>query len=381
MNMKTALVHDWLVTNAGAELTLNYLYQVYPSPIYTLFYNKNISTEDFLPGAEIHTSSLQGIPGILSHYRKFLSLFPMAVEEFNLNEYDIILSSSHCVAKGALTTGKQLHFCYIHSPVRYAWDMHFPYLDLMNFKGLKRRYARKVLHRFRTWDVISSNRVDYFLSNSQYIADRVKRVYNREANVLYPPVNIQDFSLTADKDDYYVAVSRLVQYKRMDIIIEAFKKMPDRKLVMIGGGPEEKKLKKLAAGCGNIEILGYQPFEEMKNAMEKAKAFIFAAEEDFGSLPVQAQACGTPVLAYGVGGARETVADGKTGLWYHSQDPETLVKTVREFEKRENHFDHTVIRKNAERFLFRHFKDKLEKFVNEKADEFFNRPVPGKNVL
>ena len=263
--MKTALVHDWLITNAGAELTLNYLYRIFPAPIFTLFWDPKIQKDNFLPGAEIHTTSLQKIPGITKIYRKLLTLYPEAIEEFNLDGYDLIISSSHCVAKGVLTTAKQMHVSYIHSPMRYAWDMHFPYFELSNIKGLKKYYARKVLHRIRTWDVISSNRVDHFTCNSHYIARRIKRAYNREATVIYPPVNIDEFSPTSKKDDYFVAVSRFVQYKRMDIIVEAFTRMRDKKLIVIGGGPDEKKLKKIAAGSKNITILDYIPFVELKN--------------------------------------------------------------------------------------------------------------------
>lgn len=364
---KTALVHDWLVTHAGAELFLNFWYQIFPSPIYTLFCDKKIQKGDFLKGAEIHTSSLQKIPGITQHYRKLLTLFPEAIEEFNLNDYDIILSSSHCVAKGVLTTGKQLHISYIHSPIRYAWDMHFSYLDLQGFRGLKRHYARKVLHRIRTWDVISSPRVDYFVANSEYIARRINRVYNRPADVIYPPVNISDFEYRENKEPYYVAASRFVQYKRMDLIVGAFTRMPDKKLVVIGGGPDKKKLQKMAAGHPNIEILDYVPFEELKNALAGARAFLFASEEDFGALPVQAQACGTPIIAYGVGGAKETVIPGKTGLHFNSQTEEAIIQAVAEFEKNRDRFEPSEIRKNAERFTFDIFRKKMTAYVEEKA--------------
>jgi glycosyltransferase involved in cell wall biosynthesis len=364
---KTALVHDWLVTHAGAELFLNFLYNIYPSPVYTLFCDRNIQKGEFLKGAEIHTSSLQRIPGITKHYRKLLTLFPEAIEEFNLNDFDIILSSSHCVAKGVLTTGKQLHVSYIHSPIRYAWDMHFSYLDLQGYRGLKRHYARKVLHRIRTWDVISSPRVDHFVANSEYIARRINRVYNRPADVIYPPVNISDFSYQEKKEDYYVAASRFVQYKRMDLIVGAFVNMPDKKLVVIGGGPDMKKLQKMAAGCRNIEILDYVPFEELKRALAGAKAFIFASEEDFGALPVQAQACGTPILAYGVGGAKETVVAGKTGLHFNEQSEKAIIEAVNEFENTRERFVPSEIRKNAERFTFDIFKAKMTAYVDEKA--------------
>jgi glycosyltransferase involved in cell wall biosynthesis len=296
----------------------------------------------------------------------YLPLMPFAVEQFDLREYDVIISSSHAVAKGVLTKAHQLHICYCHSPIRYAWDLYHEYLhDAGLHKGLKGLIAKYMLHRLRQWDMLSSFRVDYFISNSNYIALRIKKIYNRDSITIYPNIDVKRFELCTEKDEYYLASSRLVGYKKIDIIVEAFNKMTDKKLIVIGDGPDFKKIAKIAGN--NITMLGYQPFEELKKKMQKAKALIFAADEDFGMIPVEAQACGTPVIAYGKGGALETVKENETGLFFREQTADAIIEAVTLFEKL--HFDYTVIRKHAEQFSEERFKSEIKNFVMSKYNK------------
>lgn len=368
--MKTAIVHEWLIEYAGAESMLDVMYELFPSPIYTLIKDEKMIRNSPFKDAEIHTSSLQKIPFITKIYRKLLALFPQAIEEFDLSKFEVVLSSSHSVAKGVLTNTKQLHICYIHTPIRYAWDLQFQYLNEAKLKGLKRKYATKVLHKLRQWDIISANRVDHFIANSKYIAKRVNKIYRRKADVIYPPVNVNRFELTTNKENYYLTASRMVPYKKMALIAESFVKMPDKKLVIIGDGTEMKKIKAVAKHSPNIEILGYQPFDVLKENMSKAKAFLFAAEEDFGIIPVEAQACGTPVIAFGQGGALETVVDKKTGIFFDEQTTESIQSAVARFEKMEDKFDYQAIRKHSEGFSRNVFAKKLKKYVEEKYKLF-----------
>ncbi len=370
-NLKTALVHDWLTGMRGGERALEAIYELYPSPVYTLVRTKNFSSSVIDP-ARIITSSLQKIPFSGRYYQKLLAFFPKAIEGFDLSQYDVVLSTSHSVAKGVLTNANQLHICYMHTPVRYAWDLTFQYLREAGLdRGILGWYAKNVLHRIRTWDIISANRVDYYLTNSFYVAKRIKKLYNREAEVIYGPADVDFYKLYEKKEDFYVAASQMVPYKKMDIIVKAFARMSDKKLFIIGKGPEEKKIKKLAAKAKNIEFLGYQSSESLRDYLQRAKAFVFAAEEDFGLLPVEAQACGTPVIAYGRGGAVETVIEGRTGVFFKSQDEESLMDAVFSFEKTEDRYDFKKIRKNAERFSKQEFQKRYQKFTDEKIACFF----------
>ncbi len=297
--------------------------------------------------------------------------FPIAIEQFDLSEYDIIISSSHAVAKGVLTNSNQLHICYCHTPLRYAWDLYHGYLSGAGLsKGIKGIIARLILHYIRVWDVTTSNRVDYFIANSKYIARRIKKVYGRDSIVIYPPVDVDKFDVYTQKENYYLTASRMVSYKKIDLIVEAFSKIPDRKLVVIGDGPDFDKIKNKAGK--NIVFLGYQTFEVLKDYMQRAKAFVFAAEEDFGIVPVEAQACGTPVIAYGKGGSLETVIDGKTGIFFKEQTVESLLEAIKRFEQKEDSFDTIEIRKNAERFSKERFMREFKTFVEEKIKEFYN---------
>lgn len=370
-NIKTALVNDWLTGMRGGERALEAIYELYPSPVYTLLCTRNFKS-DIIDHSKIITSSIQKFPFSGKFYRFLLSLFPKAIEEFDLSGFDVVLSTSHAVAKGVLTNSNQLHICYMHTPMRYAWDLTFQYLRESGLdKGILGAIVRNWLHNIRTWDIISANRVDHYLTNSSYVAKRIKKIYNRDAEVIFGPADTDYYSLFEKKENFYMAASHMVPYKRMDMIVRAFTRMKDRKLIVIGNGPEEKKIKRLSAKSPNIEMIGYQNRESLKDYLQKARAFVFAAEEDFGLMPVEAQACGTPVIAYGRGGVSETVIEGKTGIFFNSQDEDSLIEAVQRFEKIEEDLDPSVIRQNALRFSRKEFQRKYKDFVEEKMKSFF----------
>lgn len=361
--MKTALVHDWLVSIAGGEKVLKSIYEIFPSPIFTLLMNEKIFNKTFLENASVKTSVIQKFPFKNKLYQKYLPFFPFAIEQLDLSEYDVIISSSHCVAKGILTNSEQLHICYCHTPMRYAWDLYFQYLNESNLKkGIKGRIAQMILHYLRMWDISTSNRVDEFIANSCFVAKRIKKLYNKEAKVIYPPVDVNFFDANYNKENFYLTASRFVPYKKIDLIVEAFSKMQDKRLVVIGDGPEMKKIKSKATK--NIEILGYQNNEILQSYLQKAKAFIFAAIEDFGILPVEAQACATPVICFSKGGSKETVVNGKTGLLFNEQTVQSIITATQEFEKQK--FDLYEIRKHALKFSEERFKKEFKEHVLEK---------------
>jgi len=367
--MKKALVHDWFSVYAGAEKCVESFTNIWDDfDIYSLI--DFLSDEDrkiILKDKKAKTSFIQKLPKAKEKYRNYLPLFPIAIEQFDLSEYDLVLSSSHAVAKGVLTYHHQLHICYMHTPIRYAWDLYQQYLKESNLKsGLKGILAKYFLHKIRIWDIISTNRVDYFIANSKFIAKRIKKIYNRDATVIYPPVDVAKFDLETKKDNFYLTASRIVPYKKIDLIVEAFAKLPDKKLIVIGSGPDLEKIKLKATK--NIEILGYQPDEVLIDYMKKAKAFVFAAEEDFGIIPVEAQACGTPVICLGKGGTKETVLDGITGIHFEHQTVNDLLKAIYKFERLE--FDCNVIRKNALRFSKDRFEREVKEFVENKYFEW-----------
>ena len=366
--MKTCLVHDWLTTLAGAEKVLEALYELYPSPIYTLVADKRALKGSPFEEAELHTSFIQRLPQAKKRYRTYLPFFPLAVEQFDLSDYELIISVSTCVAKGVLRGANQLHICYCCTPVRYGWDLYHQYIKEGGLsRGIKGALAKAILHYIRMWDVASAQRVDHFVTLSEYVQKRIKKTYGRDSTVIYPPVDVDRFEVHPDKEDFYLTASRLVPYKRVDLIVEAFSHMPERRLVVIGDGPELEKVKKKATK--NVELLGYQPEEVLKDYMKRARGFLFAACEDFGIVVVEAQACGTPVIAYGVGGARETVVDGKTGIFFDKQSTESIIRAVKRFEAISDGFDPLEIRRNAERFGKDRFKEEFSAFVKTKLSE------------
>lgn len=361
--MKVALVQDWLTELGGAEKVFKQILDLYPdADIYTLVYNKEVLKKLDINEKKVTASFIQNFPFSKTKYRNYLPFFTMAIESFDLREYDLVISSSYCVAKGVLTTSTQKHICYCHSPVRYAWDLHHQYLEEANLKkGLKAFIVKYFLHKLRIWDIASLNRVDQFVSNSNFIKERIKKVYNRDSITIYPPIDIDEFEYHHAKDDFYITCSRMVPYKKIDLIVSAFSKMLDKKLIVIGTGPDYNKIEKLATS--NITLMGYQTFAVLKDHIQRAKAFVFAAEEDFGIVPLEAQAAGTPVIAYRKGGALETVIDEKTGVFFNEQNEESIIEAVKRFEIIESHFNTKDIRENAEKFSPFSFNDKFTKLI------------------
>ncbi len=378
--MKIAIVHDWLVTYAGAERVLGEILKIYPSA--ELFAVVDFLPEDqrfFIQNKKVKTTFIQKLPFAKSKYRYYLPLMPLAIEQINLSGYDIVISSSHAVAKGVITGPDQLHISYVHSPMRYVWDLQHQYLkESMLDKGLKSWIARWLLHKIRIWDVRTANNVDVFVANSKYIARRIKKTYRRDAVVIYPPVDISKFPLRVDKENFYLTASRMVPYKRIELIVEAFVKMPDKKLVVIGDGPCFNKVKKIVENSKskNITLLGYQPFEILRDFMQRAKAFVFAAEEDFGIVMVEAQACGTPVIAFGKGGASEIIKglndESPTGVFFMEQTHEALINAIKLFENNEKNIDPYSCRENALRFSPERFRKEFKMLVEGKYFEYLN---------
>lgn len=372
-HLKIALVQDWLTELGGAEKVFTAIYEMFPhADIYTLAYNENALNKMSIPVEKVTASFIQRLPFAKTKYRNYLPFFSKAIESFDLSKYDLIITSSYAVAKGVLTHAGQLHISYCHSPVRYAWDLYHQYLKEANLnKGIKAAIVKHYLHKLRIWDISSVNRVDKFISNSDFIGRRIKKVYNRDVTTIYPPVNVDDFKMVPQKAGYYVTCSRLVPYKKIDLIVEAFSKMPDKELIVIGTGPDLKKIQGLATS--NVKILGYQKFEVLKDYMEKAKAFVFAAEEDFGIVPVEAQACGTPVIAFGKGGSLETVIGDQTGVFFYEQTWQSLVQAVERFEEIKRRFNPEAIANHAQKFSKQRFVREFSSLVENEYKQFLSK--------
>jgi len=375
--MKIALIHDWLVTYAGAERVLEQIIFCYPRvDIFSIVDFLDDRSRSFIRNKTINTSFIQKLPLAKKKYRSYLPLMPLAIEQFDVSAYDLIISSTHAVSKGVITGPDQLHISYVHSPIRYAWDLQHQYLRESGLdKGLKGWLAKWMLHKMRLWDVRTANGVDAFISNSKFIARRIRKVYGREATIIYPPVDVAAFTLKEVKDDFYLTASRIVPYKKIDLIVEAFSKIPQHKLVVIGDGPDFEKVK--AKAGHNVTLLGFQPFEQLRNYMQRAKAFVFAAEEDFGIIPVEAQACGTPVIAYGKGGVLETVRgldkEKPTGLFFAEQTVSSLIEAVSCFENATDRFNPIICRQNAINFSPERFRDEFSTFVEREWTMFQER--------
>ncbi len=369
-NVKISLVHEWLLSYAGSEQVSSAILDAFPeAKLYSVVDFLTNDQRNKFQGKHAETTFIQNLPKAKKLYQKYLPLMPLAIEQLDLSDADIIISSAHSVAKGVISGPNQLHISYVHSPIRYAWDLQHQYLRESGLnKGIKGWLAKWFLHKMRIWDYRTAHGVNYFIANSQYIARRIKKVYGREASVIYPPVDVENFEVKDEKQEYYLTASRMVPYKRIDLIVEAFSQMPDKKLVVIGDGPEMKKIKSTVKD--NITLLGYQPFSVLKEHMQNAKAFVFAAEEDFGIIPVEAQACGTPVIAFGKGGALETVRpvgiEGPTGVFFRQQTVDSLHDAICEFEKTSSIFTSQACRENAERFSRSRFDQEFTNFVDEK---------------
>ncbi|HIK55343.1 MAG TPA: glycosyltransferase family 4 protein [Synechococcales cyanobacterium M55_K2018_004] len=367
--MKTAVVHEWLVTYAGSERVCEQMLLLYPQA--DLFSLVNFLPEDlrfFIQHRAVHTSFLQNLPLAHKHFRSYLPLMPLAIEQFDLTPYDLVLSSHHAVAKGVLTRADQLHISYVHTPVRYAWDLQQQYLQGAGLKqGLGRMVVQMVLHYLRLWDVAAANRVDHFVANSRYVARRIWKTYRRRATVIYPPVAIARFHPHAKREDFYLTLSRFVPYKRVDLVVEAFTRL-GLPLVVIGDGPDWSRVCSLAGP--NIQLLGHQPDAVVEDYMQRCKAFVFAAAEDFGITLVEAQAAGAPVIAFGRGGAAETVIPGKTGLLFPEQTVESLVNAVEIYASGAYSFHPEVLRQHAEQFAPERFRSQLSRLIEQKWTAF-----------
>lgn len=358
-NIKTAIVHDWLTTYGGGERVVEVFARLFPdAPLYTTIYDKK-SLGHLFPPERVRTSYMQKIPGVTRHYKKMLRLMPRAFEEFDLSGYDLVLSSSSSCAKGVLTGANCTHISYIHSPMRYAWDLYPEYLSQAS--PLVRWGMRRQMPGIRQWDALTGNRVDEFLANSREVAARIEKVYRRKAAVLHPPIETDFYtpSPAGRGGDYYLVLSRFIPYKRIDLAIKACNRL-GRKLVIIGSGPQEKELRKLAGPT--VTFTGFISNEDVLEYYRNCRAFLFPGFEDFGMTPVEAQACGRPIVAFGEGGALDSVLPGKTGVFFPRQTVESLMEGMEELESRS--WDGESIRRHAERFSASSFEDKLMKFID-----------------
>lgn len=363
-NARIALVHDWCPDFRGGERVLARLCALFPNAeVFTLFdFLTPEVKEKHFPGVTFHTSPANNLPGIRRYYRHLFFLCPFLIEQFDVTGYDAVISSSAAFARGVLTRPDQPHMCYVHSPVRYAWDEQFSYLGQgrLGFgpKGLLFRYF---LHRLRTWDTRTAHGPDLMLANSSYVRSRIRRIYGRDASTVFPPVAVDEFEYTADKDDYYVSASFLAPYKRTDLVIRAFNEMPSRRLVIVGEGQQSKDLVSLAGP--NISFTGYLPRQDYVRTVARARAMVFAGCEDFGIALAEAQACGTPLIAFGRGGACDIVRplgeSDPTGVLFREQTVEALTGAIEAFERNTAAITPHACRENAERFAEERFDDDI----------------------
>jgi glycosyltransferase involved in cell wall biosynthesis len=361
--MRVAIVHEWLDTFAGSERVLEQLLEVYPgADLFVVCDFMQPADRGFLKGRVPTTSFIQRLPRAQRWFRYYLGLMPLAVEQFDLSAYDLVLSSSHAVAKGVLTGPATLHVSYVHSPMRYAWDLQHQYLRQARMdRGIKGALTRWLLGRLRAWDHASAARPDVIAANSAWIAERIRKSWRRESVVLHPPVDVEGFPFQAAKQDYYFLASRMVPYKRIDLVAEAFRRMPDRRLVLAGDGPEMARVRQAAGGAPNIEFKGKVPQAELVALLQGARAFVFAAEEDFGIAMVEAQACGTPLIAYARGGARDIVQPDTTGVLFPEQTADSIIAAVARFETLG--IAPEACRANAERFSRALFRSRIAALV------------------
>lgn len=376
MSMRVAIVHEWLINYAGSEKVLEQIINCFPdADLFSLIDFLPENKRGFIKNKSVTTSFIQKLPLSKTKHRHYLPLMPIAIEQLDVSSYDLVISSSHAVAKGILTGPNQLHICYCHSPIRYAWDMQHQYLREAGITtGLKAWLTRYILHKVRLWDYRTANGVDYFIANSKFIANRIYKVYRRDASVVYPSVDISKFTFVENKDDYYLTASRLVPYKKISLIAEAFVKMPNKKLKIIGIGPEEQKIRTIIKNSPNIEYLGYAEDPQLVDYMQRAKAFVFAAEEDFGIVPVEAQACGTPVIAFGRGGSLETVRgldkEYPTGVFFVNQTVYDVCDAINKFEEQKV-ITAENCHKHARKFSEERFREEFKQFVESKYQKFY----------
>jgi glycosyltransferase involved in cell wall biosynthesis len=358
--MKIALVHDYLVQYGGAERVLECFAEIWPhAPIYTLIYDKE-KTHGFFKDKRIYTSFLQNFPYSRSNHRVFPPLMPPAIEQFDFSKYDIILSDSSSYAKGAITPPETLHICYCHTPMRYAWDDCQKYIEEFGFPKIIQRSVPFFMNYIRVWDRVSADRPDEYIANSNFVAGRIKKYYKKESIVINPPVDINKFSISEEKENYFLMVGRLMTYKRFDIAIKAFNIL-GLPLKIIGRGPDEKRLKKMA--MPNIEFTGRLSDEELAKTYSRAKAFIFPQEEDFGIVAIEAMASGKPIIAFRGGDIIEHVEEGRDGIFFDMQSPESLIQCLKKFDP--ENFDSHQIRERSLGFDRKIFKARIKDHVEQ----------------
>ena len=361
--MRVALVHDWLTGMRGGERVLEVLCELYPkAPIYTLFFQPNKISHTIL-NHKIHSSFLNKFPFVSRYYRYLLPLFPYAIESFNLTQYDLVISTSHCVAKGVITGVESVHISYTHTPMRYVWDM-FPHY-FQNYGFIRKFLVKDFSHNLRIWDVTASARVDHFIANSNFVKKRINKFYRRESEVLHPPVDVQRFNISHAGGNYYLVLSAFVPYKKVDIAIKAFKKRKDR-LVVAGNGPLLKQLKRMSSR--NVQFSVNPNDVEVVRLIKNCKALIFPGVEDLGIVPLEAMACGKPVIAYCKGGVTETVKENITGLFFYEQSATSLNSAIEKFEQTKGIFDENKIRFHAEQFSIEKFKVDLKQSIDNKVN-------------
>lgn len=367
MSLKVAIIHYWLINNRGGEKVLEALCELYPeADIYTHVYDPSKFKNSVISQHTIYQSFISRLPRAKKWYQNYLPLMPLALEQFDLSDYDLVISSESGPAKGVIPAPGSPHICYCHSPMRYAWDMYHDYKSRCGW--FKRLLMLPLLHYIRRWDQLSSMSVSHFIANSHFVAGRIKSFYNRNASVINPPVTFNDFSICTDpSNDYYLFLGHLVPYKKADLVVNAFN-LSGRKLKIVGEGPQFSMLSKLAND--NIEILGRQPFDVIKELLANCRALIFPGVEDFGIVPLEAMSCGRPVIAYRAGGALETVKEGLTGVFFDVQSEQSLNQTIDVFEKNSADFDPTEIRKWSENFSKEQFKQKFAAYVSHVMSEY-----------
>ena len=387
--MKVAIVHDWLTVVGGGERVLEQLLTVYPeADLFTVVDFLSDEDRQIVHGKRATTTFIQGLPFARKRYRNFLPLMPLAIEQLDMSAYDLVISSSHAVAKGVITGPDQLHVSYIHSPIRYAWDLQHEYLRESGLtRGMKSWMARAILSYMRMWDSRTVHGIDHMVANSAFIAKRIRKCYGRTAQVIHPPVDISAFAFREDKESFFLTASRLVPYKRIDLIVDAFAAMPHRRLVVVGDGPEFDRIKVRATP--NVEMTGHLPRPALIDLMQRARAFVFAAREDFGIVAVEAQACGTPVIAFGSGGVCESViGEGEgggapTGVFFPEQSAASIINAVDRFDLSHQMIEPSCCRRNAERFSparfrqeFRDCVEGLQSDGGQTASATRSRPTP-----
>jgi len=357
--MKVALVHDYLNQYGGAERVLEAFCQIFPkAPIYTLFYDAK-GTGFAFKNRRIKTSFLQKAPWIKSHHRSFLMMMPLAIEQFDFSQYDLVLSDSASYAKGVITSPETLHICYCHTPTRYAWDDSHKYIDEFGYSRLVKKIIPFFMNYIRFWDEQAATRVDKFIANSSFVAQRIKKYYHRESEVIHPPIKTNLFYLAKKPEKYFLMVGRLLTYKRFDLAIEAFNQL-GWPLKIIGDGPDRARLEKMAGK--NIEFIGLVPDSKLRDYYAHCQALIFPQEEDFGIVPVEAMASGRPIIAYQSGGVLEVVQSGVTGLFFKKQTVKHIVNALKKFNS--NDFNPKIIRERAEKFDQEKFKEKIKNYIN-----------------